>query len=52
MQTHLPILFPATRNDHPFLCNRDIFASNILVSPTGSLVSICDWECVAALPMF
>ena len=49
----IPRLFPLPTPDNDertILSNRDISTSNILVSPTGDVTAIVDWECCAALP--
>jgi hypothetical protein len=49
-QSVVPMFFPTTTSEPTILSKRNISTSNVLVSPTGSLVNIVDWECVTFLP--
>lgn len=57
IQTLLPRLFLAAQDQEQeqeptTLCNRDISASNMLITPHGDLASIVDWECTAFVPHY
>ncbi|KAJ4359049.1 hypothetical protein N0V95_002511 [Ascochyta clinopodiicola] len=53
LKTVVPLHFPHTSHrERTLLCHRDISISNILVDSKGDLVSIVDWECVAAVPLW
>ncbi|KZM21785.1 transferase [Ascochyta rabiei] len=53
LRTVIPLYFPHTSHrECTLLYRRDISVSNILVDSKDNLVSMVDWECVAAVPVW
>jgi len=50
INTVLPTYFPENEKEDTMLSNPDISMWNVLVTDTGDLVSILNWECCAVLP--
>ncbi|KAI4641671.1 hypothetical protein J4E93_007769 [Alternaria ventricosa] len=54
LQKVIPTIFPAANpgdeDEETILFNGDISFNNIIVSPSGDLVGIVDWECTTTVP--
>ncbi|KAH8664769.1 kinase-like domain-containing protein [Ilyonectria robusta] len=48
----LPKFFPPSTREETVLWHHDLSDNNILVSDSGALAAIVDWECVSAVPMW
>ncbi|KAL6407258.1 putative kinase-like protein [Ilyonectria robusta] len=48
----LPKFFPPSTREETVLWHHDLSDNNILVSDSGALAAIVDWECVSVVPMW